>query len=71
MSAPDSITLGSGDEIAKLRELLAEHQEVGRLQGNRMDELARELGETQAKLRAAQAENQRLTTLLKARGGQA
>lgn len=71
MSAPESITLGSGDEAAKLRTLLAEHQELGRLQGNRMDELARELGETQAKLRAAQGEIQRLTTLLNARGGNA
>lgn len=71
MSAPDSISLGSGDEAAKLRALLAEHQEIGRLQGNRMDEVARELGETQAKLRAAQGEIQRLTTLLNAKGGHA
>lgn len=54
------------DEDAKLRALLAEHQEIGRLQGNRMDELARELGKTQAKLRAAQAENTRLQTQLNA-----
>jgi hypothetical protein len=57
----------SDNEVIKLRELLAEHQELGRLQGNRMDDLARELGETQAKLRAAQGEVQRLTTALNAR----
>lgn len=57
----------SDNEVIKLRELLAEHQELGRLQGNRMDELSRELGETQAKLRAAQGEVQRLTTALNAR----
>lgn len=54
------------DECAKLKALLAEHQEIGRLQGNRMDGLERELAETQAKLRAAQAEITRLNTRLNA-----
>ena len=47
-----------------LKELLAEHQELGRLLANRLDDTTRELGETQARLRAAQGEVQRLNTLL-------
>lgn len=54
------------DELIKLRELLNQHQEIDRLQGNRIQELDRALGETQAKLRVAQAENQRLNTQLNA-----
>lgn len=53
-------------EAAALRELLAQHQELDRLQGNRLDEVTRELGLTQAKLRAAQEENTRLLTRLNA-----
>lgn len=47
-----------------VRALLAEHQELSRLQGNRIDALERELGETHAKLRMALNENQRLNTML-------
>lgn len=54
------------DELIKLRDLLNQHQEIDRLQGNRIQELDRALGETQAKLRVAQAEVQRLTTQLNA-----
>lgn len=50
--------------VAGLRALLAEHQELGRVQGNRLDAIERELGETQARLRASQEENRRLLTLL-------
>lgn len=49
---------------AGLRELLATHQELSRAQGNRIDDLSRDLGETQAKLRAAQQEIVRLNTML-------
>lgn len=41
-------------DMHRLKELLAEHQELGRLQGNRMDLLTEEMGVTQARLRAAQ-----------------
>lgn len=44
--------------------LLAEHQELSRLQGNRNDELLAELGKTQARLRAADTEIVRLNTML-------
>lgn len=54
------------DEVIKLRELLDQHQEIDRLQGNRLQDLERALGETQAKLRASQAEVQRLATQLNA-----
>lgn len=47
-----------------LRELLETHQELSRVQGNRIDALEAELGTTQAKLRAAQSEIQRLETML-------
>lgn len=47
-----------------LRALLAEHQELSRVQGNQIDALQRELGETHAKLRGAMQENQRLNTML-------
>lgn len=47
-----------------LRELLETHQELSRMQGNRIQELETELGTTQAKLRAAQSEMQRLETML-------
>lgn len=56
------------EEINKLKELLAQHQELDRLQGNRIDELSRELGATQAKLRASQEEARRLNTRLNAEG---
>lgn len=49
---------------AGLRSLLEEHQELSRIQGNRIDALERELGETQARLRGAQNDNQRLNTML-------
>lgn len=55
------------EEIAHLRELLAQHQELDRLQGNRLQELERELGLTQAHLRAAQVETQKLLTKLNAK----
>ena len=58
-------------ERDNLKGLLAEHQELGRVQGNCLDELTRELGETQAKLRAAQIEIQRLTTMLNGYSGKA
>ena len=48
----------------ELAALLDAHQEIGRLQGNRLDAAERALGETQALLRATQGEVQRLTTLL-------
>jgi hypothetical protein len=51
-------------ELAGLRSLLDEHQELGRLQGNRMDAITSELGKTHAKLRAAQQEIGRLNTML-------
>jgi len=57
------------EEIAHLKDLLAHHQELGRLQGNELDALQLELGVTQAKLRAAQEEIRRLTTQLTAKGG--
>ncbi len=66
-TAPATMTTGDGDVIAALRALLTEHQEIGRLQGNKLDDALRELGETQAKLRAAQAEIQRLHTMLHGR----
>lgn len=47
-----------------LRALLAEHQELSRIQGNRIDDLLAELGKTQAHLRAAEAEIVRLNTML-------
>ena len=56
------------EEAAALRELLAQHQEISRLQGNHLDAVTRELGETQAKLRAVQEENRRLHTQLSALG---
>lgn len=49
---------------AGLRALLDEHQELSRVQGNRIDELLTELGKTQARLRAADAENARLNIML-------
>lgn len=55
------------EEAAALRELLAQHQELSRLQGNSLDAVTRELGETQAKLRTAQEENRRLQTQLNAK----
>lgn len=40
------------EENRHLRELLTQHQELDRLQGNRILELMRECGQAQAKLRA-------------------
>jgi hypothetical protein len=61
--------MSPAEEIAHLKELLARHQELSRLQGNRLDELNLELGRTHAELRAAQEEIRRLGTLLTAKGG--
>ena len=52
--------------ITGLRELLAQHQELSLAQGNLIGKLEEELGHTQAKLRAAQWEIQRLSTTLNA-----
>lgn len=51
-------------DLRRLKDLLAEHQELGRLQGNRLDQLTEELGETQARLRAAQVMLTRAETQL-------
>ena len=61
----------SADQVARLeaenralKELLDGHQEIDRLQGNRIDELERALGQTHAELRGAQREIQHLNSLL-------
>jgi hypothetical protein len=50
------------EELAGLRELLAQRQELDLLQSKRIEDLERELGEAHAKLRVADAECQRLRT---------
>lgn len=65
MSNP-STEQGAGSREQALRELLAQHQEIGRLQGNKNDQLERDLAATQAELRAAQEEIRRLNTRLNA-----
>ncbi len=58
--------MSPADEIANLRALLDQHQELGRLQGNKNDQLERDLAAAQAELRAAQEEIRRLNTRLNA-----
>jgi hypothetical protein len=53
-------------ENGKLKELLAQHQEIDRLQGNRILDLMRELGKAEAKLRAEISINSTLRTQLHA-----
>jgi hypothetical protein len=56
MSADSPLLPPPADELVKLRELLAQHQELGRLQGNQLDAARLDLAHAQAKLRAAKWE---------------
>lgn len=61
----------AAEEADALRGLLDQHRELGRLQGEKIDALERELGKAHARARALEEENRRLSTTIAALTGRA